>query len=111
MEDQSSINGKIEFLDENQESGVVLSKWLKRTGMDQKMVISELMRMNHLVGDIGEKAFKHWTSEGESAKRVSGSSMQIRGDRIVTLVEWFIKEHSHRVLPVLNSSELRQLLD
>ncbi|HHX09184.1 MAG TPA: hypothetical protein GX730_07150 [Chloroflexi bacterium] len=111
MEDQSSINGKIEFLDENQESGVVLSKWLKRTGMDQKMVISELMRMNHLVGDIGEKSFKQWTSEGESAKRVSGSSVEIRGERIVTLVEWFFKEHSHRVQPVLNSSELRQLLD
>ena len=109
MEVQNSINGNTYFLD--RESGTILSKWLKRTGIDQKLAISELMRSNHLVGDIGEKSFKQWTSEGESAKRVSGSNVEIRGERIVTLVEWFIKEHRHRIQPVLTSSELRQLID
>jgi hypothetical protein len=106
----SSYNGKVEFQELNQRSGTILYHWIKRSGMNRGLFLNEIARNNPALEQFGEKSLKQWTSEGDSARRVSGNSPEVRGDRLVAIVKWFINEHLHRVQPVLTSSELRDLM-
>lgn len=110
MDHLSSLSGTTEFLDAAQESGSILSGWVRKSGVAHKTILAELNKLYPNLGEIGEKSFKQWTSEGESARRVSGNTPELRGDRLTAIVEWFIREHSHRAMKVLTTSELRRLV-
>jgi len=110
MEQSNSNFGNSNFLDENSESGAILYSWLKRSGVERSVILEEITTSNQYIGEIGLKSFKQWTSEGETARRVSGLTPEIRGERIVAIVQWFIREHIHRVNPVLTTSEVRRLI-
>jgi hypothetical protein len=103
-------NGIEQFQDPDQISGHIFSMWLHRCGVERKTILEELKETGENLGDIGEKSFKQWTSDGESAKRVSGATPEIRGDRLVALVRWFLHEHTHRARPVMTNLELRHLI-
>lgn len=111
MDENNSKIGTTYFLDENQESGTILSQWLRRSRVDRKMILTEIMRLNPDTGSIGEKSFKQWTSEGETARRVSGGNLELRGERLVGIVQWFLNEHTHRLQPVLQTNELRRIIE
>lgn len=110
MTETVSAIGIDQFQDPDQISGQIFSLWLHRCGVERKLILEELNKFGENIGEIGEKTFKQWTSGGESAKRVSGSSPELRGDRLVALVRWFTREHSHRSRPVMSTAELRQLM-
>jgi hypothetical protein len=110
MTESNSDNGIDQFQDPDMLSGQIFSSWLHRSGVERKLILEELDKFSHNIGDIGEKTFKQWTSNGESAKRVSGSSPELRGDRLIALVKWFTREHLHRSRPVMSTAELRQLM-
>jgi hypothetical protein len=99
-----------QFQDDDRLSGHIFSTWLKRSGVERRTILDELYVSNRQIGIIGDKSFKQWTSDSESAKRVSGTTPEIRGDRVVALVRWFFKEHSHRSRPVMTSKELREII-
>lgn len=107
---ENSNNGIDQFLTLDQESGSILYTWLKRSGVERRTILDEVKLMAEKVGDIGDKSFKQWTSDGESAKRISGHTPELRGDRVVGIVRWFVHEHTHRTRPVITSAELRKLL-
>lgn len=94
----------------SQISGKILSTWLERAGVDRRIILQEIERDNPQHDLIGMKSFVQWTSEGKSARLVSGSSVEVKGERLVALVNWFIKEHMHRLTPVVSSLELRDLM-
>lgn len=110
MSDQDSIIGIEQFQDADQASGRILAGWLRRCGVERRTILAEIAARNPSFGEIGEKSFKQWTSDSESAKRVSGTAPDIRGDRLVALVRWFLNEHTHRARPVMTTGELRAMV-
>jgi hypothetical protein len=105
-----SIFGTDDFQDADRASGRIFAEWLHRCGVERKTILTEFNEFGESIGEIGEKSFKQWTSDGESARRVSGATPELRGDRLIALVRWFIHEHSHRSRPVMTTAELRQLM-
>lgn len=105
-----SSPGNEQFLDDDQLSGHIFATWLKRSGVERRTIQAELAVISNQIGTIGEKSFKQWTTDSESAKRISGTTPEIRGERVVTLVRWFFREHSHRARPVMTSAELREVI-
>ncbi len=110
MQAGNSNFGNSEFQDSDRESGRIFGEWLRRCGVDRKTILREMSDYGDSIGEIGEKSFKQWTSDGESARRVSGATPELRGDRLIALLRWFVHEHSHRSRPVMNTGELRQLM-
>lgn len=110
MNGHHSSIGTDDFQDADRESGRILSEWLRRCGVDRKTILLEMNEFGESIGEIGEKSFKQWTSDGESARRVSGATAELRGDRLIALVRWFVREHSHRSRPVMTTAEVRQLI-
>ena len=110
MEPVSGENGIDHFQDADQQSGRILSQWLQRSGVESRVVLEELRKLGDSTDDIGPKSFRQWTSSGESARRVSGPTNEVRGNRLVALVRWFLRENSHRVRPILQTAELRSLI-
>lgn len=106
----NSNSGIDQFLERDQASGRIFSAWLKRSGVERRTILTEITALNPNIGDIGDKSFKQWTSDSESARRVSGTTPELRGDRVVVLVRWFLNEHLHRARPVMTSNELREVL-
>jgi hypothetical protein len=110
MNAANSNFGTQDFQDADRESGRIISEWLRRCGVDRRTILMEMNDFSDAIGEIGEKSFKQWTSDGESARRVSGATPELRGDRLIALVRWFVHEHSHRSRPVMNTAELRRLM-
>ncbi|MEW6649093.1 MAG: hypothetical protein AB1453_02770 [Chloroflexota bacterium] len=110
MYNNTSKNGISQFQDMDQESGRVLALWLERSGVERKTILNEICVANTDLGEIGEKTFRQWTSYNESSHRVSGTTLEIRGSRLVALVRWFFREHTHRARPVMYTGELRSLI-
>jgi hypothetical protein len=110
MASNDSKNRIDQFEEPDQISGSIFFTWLKRSGVERRTIIEEIKILDPNVGDIGDKSFKQWTSEGESAKRVSGITPELRGDRVVAMVRWFIQEHTHRSRPVITNTEMRKLM-
>ncbi len=94
-----SSDGNEQFLDDDRLSGHIFATWLRRSGVERRTILDELAVTSNQTGIIGDKSFKQWTTDSESAKRISGTTPEIRGDRVVALVRWFLKEHSHRAVP------------
>lgn len=99
-----------QFQDIDQASGRILAAWFKRSGVERRTILEEIKERDENLGDIGDKSFKQWTSDSESARRISGTTPEIRGDRVVALVRWFFHEHTHRARPVMSTAELRELI-
>lgn len=99
-----------QFQDCDLESGRILAIWLQRSGVERSTILSEIKASNSDLGEIGEKTFRQWTSHSDSSRRVSGTSPEIRGNRLVALVRWFLHEHAHRARPVMSCAELRELI-
>lgn len=102
--------GTDEFQDADRESGHIIAEWLRRSGVERKTILQEMNDFGDSIGEIGEKSFKQWTSDGESARRVSGATPELRGDRLIALLRWFVHEHAHRSRPVVSTAELRRLM-
>lgn len=114
MSNNLAMNSKIgtsQFHNADLESAYILSSWLQRSGIERQTILEELKLLTGFEDDIGEKTFRQWTSFGESSKRVSGLTPEIRGQRLVALVTWFLREHRHRSRPIMTSGELRQLIN
>lgn len=111
MSNLDSNFGTSDFQDADRESGRIFAEWLRRCGVDRKTILLEMSDHCESIGEIGEKSFKQWTSDGESARRVSGASPELRGDRLIALVRWFVNEHAHRSRPVMSTAELRHLMN
>jgi len=111
METFSSQNDNGKFLDQDGESGRIFSIWLERSGLDLKKVLDEIHHLNPELSPIGIKSFRQWTCCGESSRRVSGPTEEIRGERVVAMVRWFVREHHHRPNPVVNLDELKALAE
>jgi len=109
IQPSNSINGTNQFQNADRESGHIFAAWLQRSGVDRKTILMEIGESGESIGDIGDKSFKQWTSDGESSRRVSGATPEIRGDRLIALVRWFVRENAHRARPVMSTTELRQL--
>jgi hypothetical protein len=110
MEFDNSIKDNPQFQDKDWESGRIFSIWLERCGIDTRTVLAEIQEYNPLINEIGAKSFRQWTCCGESSRRVSGSTPEIRGDRLVAIVRWFVREHRHRSKPVVQLDELKTLM-
>ncbi|GAP16124.1 hypothetical protein LARV_03920 [Longilinea arvoryzae] len=110
MNTTNSNFGTPDFQDADRESGHIIAEWLRRCGVERKTILEEMNDFGESIGEIGEKSFKQWTSDGESARRVSGATPELRGDRLIALVRWFVHEHAHRSRPVMNTTELRRLM-
>ncbi|HOG46218.1 MAG TPA: hypothetical protein PLJ35_12245 [Anaerolineae bacterium] len=110
MEPASGESGIGQFQDVDRQSGSILSRWLQRSGVESRVVVDEMQRLGIDTEGIGLKTFRQWTSDGESARRVSGSTNQVRSNRLVALVRWFLRENRHRVRPIVRTAELRQLI-
>ena len=89
-----SIFGTDDFQDADRASGQIFAEWLRRCGVERKTILTELSEFGDSIGEIGEKSFKQWTSDGESARRVSGATPELRGDRLIALVRWFIERRA-----------------
>lgn len=98
-----------QFNDLNHESGQVFSTWLERSGIDRRRLLKELQLQNKHLEPIGYKSLQQWTSYGESSRRVSGQTPEVIGDRVIALVQWFIREHFHRAQSVVQLEELEKL--
>lgn len=109
METHNSIIGKNEFYDSDQISGEILSHWLNRSGVHRKVILDEINQNHQDSIPIGEKTFQQWTSSGESARRISGLTPDVQGNRVVAVVGWFFNEHRHRKNPVILPKEMREL--
>lgn len=110
MAQEISNFGTDDFQTADHESGRIFSLWLRRSGVESRTILEELPALGEGIGEIGDKSFKQWTSDGESARRVSGVSPEVRGNRVVALVRWFLREHTHRSRPVMATSELREII-
>lgn len=91
-------------------SGTTLSIWMKRAGVDKEVILDEIEKSSRSHEKIGMKSFVQWTSAGKSARLVSAPTVEIKGERLVAIVRWFINEHMHRLVPVVTSRELRELI-
>lgn len=100
-----------QFNDANHESGYIFSTWLEHSGIDRRRLLKELHLQNKHLEPIGYKSLQQWTSFGESSRRVSGQSPEVIGDRVIALVEWFIREHFHRAQTVVQLNELQRLYE
>jgi hypothetical protein len=109
MENNNTIFGNEHFQDLNQESGYILSSWLERSGVDRKKILEEIHVNNKHLESFSYKSFQQWTTYGIPSRRISGQTPEILGQRLVAIVEWFIKEHFHRFGSVVKLSELIRL--
>jgi len=109
METQSSGIGN-SYRTSEEISGLIFASWLQRSGVEKRVILNELEKMIPHCGRIGMKSFIQWTSEGKSARLVSGPTTDIKAERLIAMVKWFINEHAHRLTPVVNSQELRDLM-
>ena len=100
---------KINFHDANQESGYILSTWIQRSGVDKSRFLKELLIKNKHLEPIGYKSLQQWTSWGESSRRISGQTPGVIGDRLVAIVNWFVREHFHRAQTVVEIDELQRI--
>ena len=110
METSNGISGILQFQDADQKSGEILSNWVARCGMHRRVIMDEI---NQHIQDgvlIGDKTFQQWTTAGESGKRISGQTPEMQGNRVVAVIRWFYDEHRHRSKPVIEISELRELI-
>jgi len=96
--------------DSSQISGTILAMWMRRAGVDKEVMLHEIEKSSPSHEKIGMKSFVQWTSAGKSARLVSGPTVEVKGERLVTIVRWFINEHMHRLVPVVTSKELRDLI-
>ena len=100
-----------DFQDSNIRSGMILSKWLKRCGVRRNTILKEINNSKTTNVKIGEKTFQQWTSHGESSRRISATSKEEIGNRLVVIVSWFFKEHEHRHNPIIDTEELREIIN
>ncbi len=107
MESDNGLIGNTQFHDDDQKSGEILSNWVNRSGMHRKTILDEINQMIQDGTPIGEKTFQQWTSSGESAKRISGQTPEMQGNRLIAVVKWFYTEHRHRSKFVVLTKELK----
>ncbi len=110
MTHSDAKNGTDQFQNADHISGRILSTWLRRSGIKRSMILKEINAAITFGGKIGDKSFRQWTSDSESARLVSGLRSEIQGERLVSLVRWFLEEHTHRTHAVITSEELRELI-
>jgi hypothetical protein len=111
METTHTSIDNIRFQDDDQESGQILSSWLERSGIDRRKILEEIHYSNKNLEPFGHKSFQQWTTYGVSSHRISGHTAEILGERLVAIVNWFIKEHFHRSKSVIKLQELKRLRD
>jgi len=103
----------VKFQDVDRESGHILSLWLERSGVKPGTILEELKEAGNTqdeIGQIGAKTFGQWVSDVVSTKQISGPTPELRGNRVVTLVRWFVREHQHRIQPVVKVEELESFI-
>lgn len=110
MASQDSKNGIVRFQDPDRESGHILSLWLERSGVKSSTVAQEMANLGSGIEPIGTKTLQQWTSDIISSKLISGPTPEIRGCRVVAMVRWFVREHEHRIQPVIFLDELRRFI-
>ena len=59
---------------------------------------------------IGNKSFQQWTAYGEASRCISASNIKEKGERVVAIVQWFFKEHKHRLNSIMRTDELRKII-
>lgn len=99
-----------QFRDIDQNSGNILSHWLNQSGVSRRLILQEINQSRSLNSKIGFKTFQQWTSAGDSAKKISGRSIDEVGLRLVEIIKWFFNEHLHRKSGIMATNELKELI-
>jgi hypothetical protein len=92
----------------DQESANLLGLWRNRAGVEREKMRLDINRQLH--HEVNDDTFKTWFTN----KRVSARSRDALGERVVALVNWFVKRHmfevSHYQTVVVTSDELETFL-
>ncbi len=91
-------------------SAEILACWIDKAGVERETILTEINIMNSLTGKISDKSFRQWCTTGNLSRLISGYNAQIRGERVVTLIEWFLKEQTHRLRSIMTTDELREMM-
>ncbi|MEA4811002.1 MAG: hypothetical protein VB108_00340 [Anaerolineaceae bacterium] len=96
--------------DPAQLSADILSGWVKRAGVERETILAEINLLDPEAGLISDKSFRQWSTTGNFARSISGYSPEIKGARVVSIVQWFLKEEQHRLRPIILSDEMRKII-
>lgn len=106
MESDDSVNRTQAFDDPDGQSTSMLSTWLDRAGMKQAFVYQELRERKELDAKASDRTFGKWFS----STKIAADDEEMRGDRVVAVARFFVRENGNRYQPVVLPQELETLL-